>query len=60
MRNPDLKCIATYVSPSTYKMTHSLAVRLGMSKATLLNRVLELVIDNPQILADSILKSIQK
>ena len=60
MRNPDLKCIATYVSPSTYKMTHSLAVRLGMSKATLLNRVLELVIDNPQILVDSLQKAVSK
>jgi len=60
MRNPDLKCIATYVSPSTYKMTHSLAVRLGMSKSTLLNRVLELVIDNPQILVDSLQKAVSK
>ena len=60
MRNPDLKCIATYVSPSTYKMKHSLAVRLGMSKATLLNRVLELVIDNPQILVDSLQKAVSK
>lgn len=60
LKNRNVKCMATYVSPSTYNLTQSLADRLGMSKARLLNRALELVIDNPQILIESVRRSVGK
>jgi hypothetical protein len=51
MKNPDLKAIATYFPKQDIERLDALAKQFGWSRSTLLQRALNVVLENPRLLA---------
>jgi hypothetical protein len=52
MRNPDLKFVATYITPKDVVKLDKVADQYGWSRSALMLRAIKVVLDNPKLLAD--------
>ena len=50
MRSPDLKAVATYLSPKDVARLDNLAKHYNWSRSTILLRAVQLVLDDPKVL----------
>jgi predicted DNA-binding protein len=58
MRNPDLKAIATYFPQTDIERLDALAKQFGWSRSTLLQRALNVVLENPKLLAVQVVEGV--